>query len=144
MNTVNGILDTKGRDVYSVAPDDTVLAALKLMAEHDVGALAVIENNQIIGLISERNYARKVILKGKLSKDTRVREIMEERVICINPRHSVDACMALMTEYHTRHLPVLEQGQLVGIISIGDIVKSIIDDQQFTIEQLEHYITGTP
>ncbi len=97
-----------------------------------------------MGLISERDYARKVILKGKFSKDTPVREIMNDRVICVGPAHTVEACMALMTEHHTRHLPVLEGRRPAGIISIGDVVKAIIEDQKFTIEQLEHYITGTP
>jgi len=141
MKTVRGILDDKGHCVHTVAPTDTVRTALETMAKHNVGALVVVEND-VIGLVSERHYARKVILKGKFSKDTPVREIMEEHAICIAPDQSVDACMALMTEHRVRHLPVLDGGKLVGIISIGDVVKAIIEDQQFTIEQLQHYITG--
>lgn len=143
MKSVKDILDNKGRDVYSVGPDDTVLATLELMAKHNVGALTVVENDKLVGFISERDYARKVILKGKFSKDTPVREIMEQQVICIGPTHSVDTCMAIMTEHRIRHLPVLEGDKLAGLVSIGDIVKAIIEDQKFTIEQLEHYIAGT-
>lgn len=144
MKTVKGILDGKGRDVHVIDPGQTVLEALQAMARHDVGALVVVENDRVIGILSERHYARNVILKGKLSKDVPVREIMNTRAICIAPDNTVDACMKLMTEHRTRHLPVLEEGRLVGIISIGDVVNAIIEDQQFTIEQLHHYITGAP
>ena len=143
MKLVKHILENKGHNVYTVNSDVTVLVALQSMAEHGIGALVVLENDKLVGLISERDYARKVVLKGKFSKDTKVRDIMEQRVICISPSHSVEACMALMTEHRTRHLPVLENGKLTGLISIGDIVKTIIEDQKFTIEQLEHYITGS-
>ena len=144
MKTAKNILDSKGRDVHTVRPDDTVLTALGLMAEHNVGALVVVENEELVGIISERDYARKVILKGKFSKDTPVSEIMEKRVHCISSTQIVDACMALMTEHRIRHLPVLELGRLAGLVSVGDVVKAIIEDQKFTIEQLEHYIAGTP
>ena len=144
MKTAKNILDSKGRDVHTVRPDDTVLAALGLMAEHNVGALVVVENEELVGIISERDYARKVILKGKFSKDTPVSEIMEKRVLCISSTQIVDACMEIMTEHRLRHLPVLEMGRLAGLVSIGDVVKVIIEDQKFTIEQLEHYIVGTP
>ncbi len=144
MKTAKNILDSKGRDVHTVRPDDTVLTALGLMAEHNVGALVVVENEEPVGIISERDYARKVILKGKFSKDTPVSEIMEKRVHCISSTQIVDACMALMTEHRIRHLPVLEMGRLAGLVSVRDVVKVIIEDQKFTIEQLEHYIAGTP
>ncbi len=144
MKTAKNILDSKGRDVHTVRPDDTVLTALGLMAEHNVGALVVVENEELVGIISERDYARKVILKGKFSKDTPVSEIMEKRVHCISSTQIVDACMALMTEHRIRHLPVLEMGRLAGLVSVRDVVKAIIEDQKFTIEQLEHYIAGTP
>ena len=144
MKTAKNILDSKGRDVHTVRPDDTVLTALGLMAEHNVGALVVVENEELVGIISERDYARKVILKGKFSKDTPVSEIMEKRGHCISSTQIVDACMALMTEHRIRHLPVLEMGRLAGLVSVRDVVKAIIEDQKFTIEQLEHYIAGTP
>jgi CBS domain-containing protein len=142
MKTVRQILDAKGSSVLTVAPDTSVFEALGLMARQDVGALVVVEGDTIRGLLSERDYARKVILKGKRSADTPVREIMTPEVICVSPKQKTDACMALMTKKHIRHLPVLEEESLVGIISIGDVVKAIIDEQQFTIEQLHHYITG--
>ena len=144
MKLVRHVLESKGHNVYSINPDAPVLTALQAMADHNTGALVVIENDNLIGLISERDYARKVVLKGRLSKDTPVREIMEHRIICVSPAHSVEACMALMTEHRTRHLPVLENDKLSGLVSIGDVVKAIIEDQKFTIEQLEHYISGSP
>jgi CBS domain-containing protein len=112
------------------------------MADRNVGALVVIRDGEVVGLVSEREYARGVILKGRFSKDTPVYEIMRDQVVCISPTQKVDACMALMTENRVRHLPVLENGQLAGVISIGDVVKAIIEDHEFTIEQLEHYIRG--
>ena len=142
MKTVREILNAKGDSVLTVAPDASVFEALDLMADRDVGALVVVEGEAICGLLSERDYARKVILKGKRSPDIPVREIMTSEVICVSPEQKPEACMALMTEKHIRHLPVLEEGRLVGIVSIGDVVKAIIHDQQFTIEQLHHYITG--
>ena len=142
MNTVKQLLDTKGRDVWSIAPDETVFNAIKLMAEKGIGALAVMEGDGLIGLISERDYARKVILKDKLSKATSVRDIMTTPVIYTHSAQTLEECMALMTEKRVRHLPVLEKGKLVGMVSIGDLVKAIIAEQQFVIEQLEQYISG--
>ena len=142
MKTVRQLLGSKGHVVYTIAPDATVLEALQRMADRDVGALVVLRDGEVAGLISEREYARSVILKGRFSKDTPVYEIMRDQVVCIAPTQKVDACMALMTENRVRHLPVLENGQLAGVISIGDVVKAIIEDHAFTIEQLEHYIRG--
>jgi len=143
MTTVRHILDTKGRELWSVAPDTTVFDAIELMAEKNVGALIVLERGKLKGIISERDYARKVILKGKSSKETPVRDIMTPDPFVIGPDQSIDECMALMTTRRIRHLPVLQDDQLAGMISIGDVVKSIISDQEFTIKQLENYITGS-
>lgn len=143
MATVRDLLNVKGHKVYSISLDATVYDALKLMAEKEVGALVVLEEGKIMGLISERDYARKVILKGKFSKDTSVREIMASEIICVDPNQTTEVCMALMTDKRIRHIPVLESDQLVGIISIGDVVKSIISDQELRIEQLTHYIRGS-
>ena len=143
MKTVRQLLGYKGHSVFTTVPDTTVLEALEEMAERDVGALVVLDDDgEVAGLISERDYARKVILRGKVSRDTRVREIMTTEVICVGSRQSVDACMKLMTEHRIRHIPVVENGQLAGLVSIGDVVKAVIEDQQFTIEQLQHYISG--
>ena len=142
MKTVKKILADKGDGVYTISPDATVLEALQEMADRNVGALVVLSEGEVVGLVSERDYARKVILKGRFSKDIQVHEIMTHKVVCASSKHKMDACMAIMTEKRVRHLPILENGQLAGIISIGDVVKAIIEDQQFTIEQLEHYITG--
>ena len=143
MKTVLQLLQVKGSTVHAISPDASVYDALKLMAERNVGALAVTEGPRLVGLVSERDYARKVVLLGRVSKDTPVRDIMTSEVVCVDPSQGVDECMALMTERHFRHLPVIEGGGLAGIISIGDVVKSILDHQQFTIQQLEHYIVGT-
>lgn len=142
MKTIKEILEGKGSQVWSIAPDASVMDALKLMAEKEVGALAVTEDGKLVGIVSERDYARKVILKGRASRDTSVKEIMATRVICTQLDQSVDECMALMTEKRVRHLPVMSDGELVGIVSVGDLVKSIIADQQFVIDQLVRYITG--
>ena len=142
MLTVRQLLGRKGHAVHTIRPEATVLEALERMAEHDVGALVVIEDGEVVGLVSERDYARKVILKGRFSKDTPVREIMSHPVFSVTSNETVAACMSLMTGRRIRHLPVIENGQLAGIISIGDVVKVIIEDQQFTIEQLETYIHG--
>ncbi|HWO41503.1 MAG TPA: CBS domain-containing protein [Candidatus Eisenbacteria bacterium] len=142
MKRVRDILDAKGRDVWSIAPDASVYDAIKLMADKSIGALLVVDNGQLVGIISERDYARKVILQGRSSKTTRVREIMTSRVIYTHPDQNIEECMAVMTDKRIRHLPVLDQGHLVGIISIGDLVKSIIVEQKFIIEQLEKYITS--
>jgi CBS domain-containing protein len=142
MITVNQLLLGKGNAVWSISPDETVYEALKLLAEKDVGALLVIENEQLAGIISERDYARKVILKGKTSMETPVREIMTSKVVTVRSDQTIEDCMALMTEKHIRHLPVLEGDRVAGVVSIGDIVKAIISQQEFVIEQLENYISG--
>jgi CBS domain-containing protein len=127
--------------LVSVGPDDTVFMALTLLSRHDIGALVVLEGGRLVGIFSERDYARKIILKGKTSKDTLVREIMSEKVSCVTLSQTVEECMALMTDKHIRHLPVLsEDNAVLGIISIGDLVKETISDQKFTIDQLVHYI----
>lgn len=142
MKTVRQILDHKGYKVHSVAPDATVYDALQTMANHEIGALVVLEGAEIAGILSERDYARKVILKGRSSRDTQVLEIMTHRVHCVEPDRSVEACMSIMTEQRLRHLLVLEGDRLVGVVSIGDVVKAVIEDQLFTIEQLQTYITS--
>jgi len=143
MITVGQILNDKGYDVWSISPNATVYEALQLMAEKNVGALVVLDRRKAVGLISERDYARKVILKGKTSLNTPVREIMTSKMVSVCPKQSAEECMALMTDQRTRHLPVLEDGRLVGIVSIGDVVKKIIHNQEFTIQQLDNYITGS-
>lgn len=140
MKTVNQLLQAKGRVVHAIGPDARVLDALKLMAEKDVGALLVMEGANLVGIISERDYARKVILHGRSSQDIAVREIMTGKVITVHPAHTVEECMALMTGKRIRHLPVTEGDQLIGVLSIGDLVKEVIADQQATIQQLESYI----
>lgn len=144
MKSIRHLLARKGNAVHTIGPDATVFEALEAMARHDVGALVVVDpDGDVIGLLSERDYARKVILHGRISRDTPVRDIMSTGVICVASRQTVDACMALMTRHRIRHIPVVENGQLSGIVSIGDVVSAIIEDQQFTIEQLEHYITDS-
>ncbi len=140
MKTLKQLLDAKGRDVHTVAPGARVIDALKLMAERSVGALIVMEGGRIAGVISERDYARKVILHGKSSHELEVRDIMTSKVITVHPGQSVEECMALMTEKRIRHLPVTEGERLIGVISIGDLVKEVIAEQQQTIRQLESYI----
>lgn len=142
MKTVKQILQEKGRSIWSITPDTSVYDALKLMAEKEVGALLVLEEGRLVGIISERDYARKVILKGKSSLDTPVKEIMTQKVIYVRPELTVEECMALVTEKHIRHLPVLEGDELVGVVSIGDLVKADIEAKVFMIKQLENYITG--
>jgi CBS domain-containing protein len=142
MVTVNQCLQQKGRQIYTTRPDVSVYEALEMMAEKDIGALLVLEGEKLVGIFSERDYARKVILQGKSSRDTWVKEIMTPRVVCVRQEQTIEECMALMTEKRVRHLPVLEGERLVGLISIGDVVKAIISEQKFVIEQLEHYITG--
>ena len=142
MTTLNQILQVKGQSVWSVSPNDTVYDAIKLMADKNVGALVVLEGEKLMGILSERDYARKVILKGKSSRETAVKEIMSSDVVTIRPNQSIEECMALMTHKRIRHLPVLEGNKLIGMISIGDVVKAIISEQEYTIKQLENYITG--
>lgn len=142
MTTAQQLLDEKGSAVSSIGPEDSVFDAIKKMADENIGSLVVMEDGKLVGIVTERHYARNIILKGKSSPKTPVREIMSTRVICARPDQSVEQCMAVMTERGVRHLPVLEQKQLIGVLSIGDLVKSIIGDQKFIIEQLEHYIQG--
>ena len=143
MKTVRQILGAKGHTVFTIDPDAKVYEALQEMAARDVGALVVTEEGEVVGLVSERDCARKLVLLGRLSKETPVREIMTKEVICVGSKQTVEGCMALISEKKVRHLPVLENEQLAGIISIGDVVKAIIEDREATIEQLEHYIKGT-
>lgn len=142
MNIVKQILQTKGDQVWSVTPQTSIYDGLQLMAEKGIGALLVIENDEVTGIFSERDYARKVILKGKTSKETTIGEVMTKRVLCVHPSTTVNECMALMTQQKIRHLPVMEDDVLVGFISIGDVVKSIISEQEYLIEHLENYIIG--
>jgi CBS domain-containing protein len=142
MKTVAQLLRTKGQQVLSVSPDMPVFEALGVMADKNVGALLVVEGERLVGVFSERDYARKVILKGKSSKDTPVQEIMSSHVLYVRPEQTIEDCMALMTDKRVRHLPVMEEGRVVGVISIGDVVKAIIAEQEFIIEQLQNYITG--
>ena len=136
------VLDKKGHGVHFIHPGASVFDALRLMAEHNIGSLVVLEDDKLVGVITERHYAREIVLKGKTSQATLVRDIMSTKVICTRPDQSVQECMAVMTARAVRHLPVLEHGRLVGIVSIGDMVNSVIGDQKFIIEQLEHYIHG--
>ncbi len=142
MKTVEQVLEGKSHKLLSISPDATVFDALKLMAERDVGALVVLEDEKLIGIFSERDYARKIILHGKSSRETKVRDIMTTRVVCVQPRHVVEECMAFMTEKRVRHLPVVDENKVIGVISIGDVVKEMLSEQKFIIEQLEHYIMG--
>jgi CBS domain-containing protein len=140
MSTVRDVLDGKGSQIWSVEPDSSVLDALGLMAEKDIGGVLVLERGKPVGIFTERDYARQVILKGKASKDTPVREVMTGRVIFVGPNQTIEECMALMTDKRIRHLPVLDSGALLGILSIGDVVKAVISEKEFLIHQLENYI----
>lgn len=140
MSTVKQMLDFKGHEVLAIEPDATVYSAIERMAESQIGALLVLDEGKLAGLISERDYARKVVLKGKSSRDTLVRDVMTRELVCVGPDTSVDECMVLMTNKKMRHLPVLEQGTLIGIVTIGDAVRQLMADKDFTISQLEHYI----
>ena len=142
MKRARDILAVKGHDIWSIEPGASVYDAMKLMAEKEIGSLMVMEGAKLVGIISERDYARKVILHGRSSRTTQIREIMTTRVVYAQPDQNIEECMALMTEKRVRHLPVMEAGELVGVISIGDLVKSIIAEQKFIIQQLERYITG--
>ena len=142
MTTVRQLLDQKGRKIWSIHPDATVFDAVAKMAEKDVGSLVVMDGDELVGIITERHYARNVVLKGKASPAMPVRDIMERHVIIARSEQSVEQCMALMTEKRIRHLPVFEGEKPIGIVSIGDLVKSIIGDQKFMIDQLEHYVRG--
>ena len=142
METVRQLLDSKGTEVCTIRPDECVLDAIQRMADNDVGALVVVDEGDVVGIFTERHYAREVFLQGKRSPTTPVRDIMSTQVVCTSPDQSIDECMAVMTEKRIRHLPVLADGTLVGIISIGDLVKSKIAKQEFTIAELVHYIHG--
>ena len=143
-HTIARVLQSKHKNrILSIAPDQTVYEAIKKMAEYGVGALLVMSDNQLLGLISERDYARKVVLKGHVSKDILVREIMTIAIVSVNPRRPVDECMAIMTEHRFRHLPVMENDAVVGVVSLGDVVKWIISEQEEAIHELESYIVGT-
>ena len=128
--------------VHAIGPNDTVYDAVKKMAEHGIGGLLVMEGEKIVGIVTERDYARKIALAGRTSKETPVSVIMTTEVLCVGPQQTTEECMAIMTENRVRHLPVLDNGKLIGLVSIGDLVKDIISEQQFIIEQLEHYIAG--
>ncbi len=140
MKTVRQILRTKNHALLTVRPGATVFEALEIMAKHDIGALLVMEGELLAGIFSERDYARKVILLGKSSRETLVSEIMTSRILWVHPEQTVEECMAIMTEKRVRHLPVLKESRVIGVISIGDVVKEVIAEQQFAIEQLVHYI----
>jgi CBS domain-containing protein len=140
--SVKFLLEQKGRNIWTIDPDATVLDAVAKMAEKDIGSLIVMDGEKLIGIITERHYSRNIILKGKTSPKTLVREIMESNVFHVRPEQSVESCMALMTEKRVRHLPVLEGTKVIGIISIGDLLKFIISKKEFDIDQLEHYIQG--
>lgn len=142
MTSVAHLLDTKGHAVWSIAPEASVFDAIKLMAEKEVGALVVVEGERLAGIVSERDYARKVILRGRSSSETAVREIMTDKVFYVHPEQTVEECMALMTAKRIRHLPVLRGDRLDGIVSIGDLVKALIAEREVRIQQLESYITG--
>jgi CBS domain-containing protein len=139
MKTVAEVLHAKGNGVWTIAPDASVYDALKLMADKNVGAVLVLDAGRLVGILSERDYARKVILHGKSSKDTLVQEIMTEHVVSVHPDMILEECMELMTDKHIRHLPVLEEGRLIGVISIGDVVNAIISEQKYVIERLRAF-----
>lgn len=140
--TIRDVLKHKGQQVWTIAPDATVFEAIEKLAEKNVGALLVMDGDRLVGIFSERDYTRKVALRGRSSKDTRVREILSDRVICVTPEHSVEDGLRLMTEHRIRHLPVVENQKVVGIVSIGDLVNWVINQQSATIRHLETYITG--
>ena len=142
MGKVRDILKQKGTAIFSVKPTITVYEALEVMVQKNIGALLVTDQGKFLGIFTERDYARKVILKGKTSKETAIREVMSENPITVTPDSSIDDCMKIMSAKFIRYIPVLENGELTGMISIGDVVKFIIDEQRFIIEDLEHYITG--
>ena len=142
--TICDILSHKGSNAWSISPEATVFEAIQMMADKNVGALLVTENDKLVGIISERDYTRKVVIKGKSSKTTAVKEILSSHVIHVTPSHTVQECMRLMTDHHFRHLPVLDGDRIAGIVSIGDLVNWIISAQTSTISQLQTYITGVP
>ncbi len=141
MKTVSDILRRKGQDIWSIGPDELIIDALRLMAEKRIGALLVMEGDKLVGIVSERDYARKVALEDRSSRTSKVRDIMSTRVLCARPEQSVEECMALMTDKRARHLPIVDHKKVIGVVSIGDLVKAVIDEQQHEIELLQHYIT---
>jgi CBS domain-containing protein len=141
---IREILAHKGSNVWSVTPESTVLEAIQMMADKNVGALLVAKEGRLLGVLSERDYTRKIVLKGRSSRDTPVRDILSGHVVSVSPEHTVDECLRLMTEHRVRHLPVMDGTKILGVISIGDLVNSIISAQSSTIQQLETYITGYP
>ena len=143
-DSVDSLLKTKSGVLWSISPERSVLEAIHEMSDKEVGALLVISEGALVGIVSERDYARKVILLGRSSKNTRVEDIMTRDLVSVSPTQTLDECMALMTKHHIRHLPVMRDGQVVGVVSIGDVVKWIISAQQETIRHLEQYITGAP
>ncbi|MEM9302802.1 MAG: CBS domain-containing protein [Pseudomonadota bacterium] len=142
MHTIQQILDEKGRDVFAIAPGASVYDAIDMMADKGVGALMVMDGDTMVGVISERDYARKVILQGRSSKETKVEEIMTAEVITTDGHETVDQCLGVMTTHHIRHLPIVDEGKVIGMLSIGDLVKAKIEDQAAQIESLESYIAG--
>jgi CBS domain-containing protein len=141
MTTVQRLLQHKGHTVWSIPPEASVFEAVQLMADKRVGALMVVDRNELVGVISERDYAREIVLKDRASRDTPVSAIMTQRVLYVRPQQTLEECMALMTEKHLRHLPVLDNGRLVGVVSMRDVVKDLIAEKEFLIEQMENYIT---
>lgn len=142
MSFVSNILDSKGRDIWFVGPEATVFDAVKLMSEKRAGAVLVMKGETLVGIMTERDYARKIILEGKSSKQTQVKEVMTTPVLCVGTQTTTEQCMALMTDARTRHLPVVDDQRVIGVVSIGDLVKAIIDEQKILIDQLQHYIAG--
>jgi CBS domain-containing protein len=142
MKSVAAILNSKGPDIWSVVSSDTIFNAVQLMADKNIGSLLVMDDDKLVGIVTERDYARKVILEGKSSKDSTVNEVMVTHMLCVSPEQTVDECMALMTDKRVRHLPVLHEKRVVGVVSIGDLVKAVISEQQVIIEQLQDYIHG--
>ncbi len=142
MNLVKDILGAKDRELWSVKPDDTIFDAIKVMADKGISAVLVMDGDKLAGIVTERDYARKVVLEGKSSRESAVNEVMTSKILCVAPDQTIDQCMALMTEKRIRHLPVLEDGSVVGIVSIGDLVKAVMSDQKELIDQLKHYIAG--
>jgi CBS domain-containing protein len=143
VETVGHLLQVKGNQVWSISPEASVYQALELMADMDIGALLVMRGEELVGIFSERDYARKIALRGMTSAETEIAQVMTPHVIFVNPEQRIETCMALMTDRRIRHLPVMADGKVVGLISIGDVVKEVIAEQEFVIEQLEHFITGS-